>query len=109
MVIMTKKLTMYQCEICNSIYKGENEATSCEAMGTETPLANVGDLVDFEIEIGGGFDNVFVEYRVREISSYDGHFLTYNFEEESETGEWKEVPFSAYSNANFLERLKFKK
>ena len=108
---MTKKLTMYQCEICNSNYQTENEAISCEAVGIETPLANVGDLVDFERETGGGFDNIVFEYRIRDIRTYDGHYLTYTFEEESEfqNGVWEEVSFCVYDNANFLERVKLKK
>jgi hypothetical protein len=106
---MVKKLIMYQCEICKSNYKTETEAVTCEAIGTEIPLAKVGDLVDVEREVGGGFDNISFEYRIRKISSYDGHFLTYNFDEYSEYNEeWVEASFSVYDNANFLERVKLR-
>lgn len=106
---LTRKTIMYQCEICKSNYITETEAASCETIGTEIPLAKVGDLVDVEREVGGGFDNIFFEFRIREISSYDGHFLTYNFDEYSEYNEeWVEASFSAYSNSNFLERVKLR-
>lgn len=86
---MTKTVTRYQCEICKELYLTNHEAEQCESRGRETPLAAKGDLIDFRVEMGGGFADWFAPVRVRAIV-VNGHYLVYYFEEEYEVGEWEE-------------------
>lgn len=100
---MTKTITMYQCELCARYYETNEEAVSCEENGKELPLASVGDLLDYEIEVGGGFDNIFVDLRISEIED-TGHFLIYHFDQEYNEGYGS--PYSEYGNESFSRRTK---
>lgn len=93
---MAKAVTRYQCEICGKLYDDEVSAVSCEDIGKETPLATVGELVDFRIEMSGGWNDWFVEVRVSDIVD-NGHYLIYYFEEyDSVTDSWDDN--AHYSN-----------
>lgn len=98
-----KEITMYECEICNALYREYKDAIACENRGKETPLVNVGDEVSFEIKVGGGFDSIFGELRVREIED-TGHYFIYRFNQEHMDEGWEESSYSIYGNDEFEER-----
>lgn len=77
---MMRKIDMYQCEICKSVHYSESDALRCENKGKETPLASIGDLVQYRIEISGGYADIFTELRIKSIED-KGHYLIYYFEE----------------------------
>lgn len=85
-----KPIMMYECEICQDIYNDSDEAIECETLGKEKPLCKIGDFVDYEVQVGGGFDSFYVQLRVREIEE-NGHFIIYHFEEfDTDDEEWRE-------------------
>lgn len=86
---MTKTVTRFQCEICEELYKTEQEAMECEAKGKELPLASKGDSIEYRVEMSGGFPDWFTPVRVLRVAD-EGHYLVYYFEEENEDGEWEE-------------------
>ena len=104
-----KNIIEYQCEICNSLYDTEIEAIECENKGTEQPLAKVGDEVEMEIKVSGGFDPWYKPVKVREIEDM-GHFLLYKFDEyDQDIKEWYEFSKSCYGNSEYRERIISKK
>jgi hypothetical protein len=105
-----KEVKMYKCELCNGVYDLKEYAFDCEAKGKEKPLAKVGDMIEYEVRVGGGFDPFYVEMRVSKIED-KGHFLIYYFEEyDEEDKEWYESGYGTeigvWGNDDFKERCK---
>lgn len=53
---MPKVITLYACNICESEYESEADATGCEARGREQELVAIGDIVVFDRYIFGWYD-----------------------------------------------------
>lgn len=106
-----EEITMYQCEICNEVYFNQDEALECERKGKEVPLVKVGQHVEYEVRVGGGFDPFYVEMRVKNIED-KGHFLVYHLEEyDEDENEWYEsgyVMSGIWGNEEFLKLCKIK-
>lgn len=75
-----KEVKRYQCEVCESLFKTSDEATLCEKRETERPLADVGQLISYKLEMSGGYAPYYAELRIVRIVE-DGHYLEYHFEE----------------------------
>lgn len=98
---------MYECEICNEVYREYEDAFACESRGREVPLANIGDEVDYEIKMGGGFNNIYTPLRVKSLEN-TGHYFIYRFEEEYDDGLWDESMHSIYGSDEFNKRITIK-
>lgn len=99
-----KTVEMYQCEYCNETYKSKEEAIRCEAYGKQPQLVQEGQMIEYKVVVGGGFDPFFVEMRVRKVTDY-GHIYHYEFEQyDEETNEWYENTYRSggiYGNDDF--------
>ncbi|MCM3387280.1 hypothetical protein M3649_03925 [Ureibacillus chungkukjangi] len=82
-----KKVEMYECEICNETYRTKQEALECESIGKEIPLYSVGDFVERDVHVSGGF-GVFKEQLMISKVKDKGHFIYYELSSESENGIW---------------------
>ena len=105
---MTKIVSMYQCELCESIYVSNKEAEQCERLGKELPLATAGDLIEYELKVGGGFNSMFIDLRVRDVED-TGHFIIYSFEENDGKGGWEEASYGVYGEEEFKKLVTIKK
>lgn len=104
-----RKITMFQCEVCNKFYHSEEEAIECELRGKELPLGKVGSLVEYEVKING-YDRWFEELRICRIKD-TGHYLIYFFEEYNpDEGLWEEsIHFnSVWGNEEFKKLVTLK-
>ena len=83
-----KEITMYECEICKEAYRDKEKAIACEQKGKEIPLIQVGETVQYEMQMGGGFSPFYVKMRIIKIKD-DGHSLKYYTETyDEEDKEW---------------------
>jgi hypothetical protein len=71
-----KKLTKYQCEICENLFDNPKEASKCEIKGSPGILAKVGDIVLYRDDWNGGFGTSYDKTDVIEIEVH-GHDVTY--------------------------------
>lgn len=106
-----KSLIMYQCEMCKDTYDNPEEAIKCESRGVETPLLKVGQLIDYEVLMNGGFPSFWVEQRIGKIEDH-GHYLVYQLEEFNEDfREWTESNYKLsgiWGNDEFNKRCRIK-
>ena len=99
------KIMMFECEICKEVYRSEEEAKECEFRGKEQPLVEVGQFIDYEVKVGGGFDSFYVEQRISNVED-NGHYYIYYLEEYDEDSKtWYESNYKStgiYGNQDFL-------
>lgn len=93
---------MYKCETCSKLYDTETEASKCENIGIENPLADIGDMVVLFV---GCIDDQYEMYesdlRVSNIIQ-EGHVCVYEFEQKSQDGSWDDAwSFKSYGNEDF--------
>lgn len=103
-----KELTVYQCELCKELHIARDEAIECESQGEEIPLVKVGQMVEYEQKVEGGFPPFYESWRVRDIEN-KGHYLVYILEEYyEEYEEWYESK-TIWGNEGFKKKCKIMK
>lgn len=97
---------MYECELCNEVYREREDAHACESKGSEIPLVKIDDMVDYEVKVGGGFNSFYVPLRVTDVEDR-GHYIVYYFEQyDEDENEWSESDFAmsgVWGNEKFEE------
>jgi hypothetical protein len=97
---------MFQCEICKDVYHLRNEALECESFGKEVKLAEIGQIVEYEMHVSGGFPSFYVPVRISDIID-KGHYFVYYFEEyDEDEKEWVEFGRTIWSSEEFINNIR---
>lgn len=102
---MVIQVVKYKCETCNEEYSTNEFALDCESKGTETPLVEIGDMIQFEVVVNGGFNNIFLDLRIKNIEKVK-HFIFYSLEAEPEKGVWVDSLYDIFGNSQFRKRVR---
>lgn len=101
---MVKSVIKFECEICSKLHNTEEGALNCESFGKEEPIYKVGDFVQHEMWVEGGYG--FVGYETLMVSKVDasGHWVMYDLCSEYD-GSWEYPEVSYFGNEEMNEKV----